>query len=233
MCSSTRALVTVMLAGLAVALAAPVAVAQTQTGITVTETASVDARPDIAIVAFGVVSEDRDPARAAQENARITNAVINAITGFGIPRTDIETLRYRVEPIINYQARPPVTTGYRVSNVVSVRQRDLTRVGQLIDVGVRAGANVVEGVNFTIQDPTPIRSQALVLAITRARAKAQLIAQNLDVRLGRVTAASEAVAFIPRPMDAAVFARAEAAPTPILPGDIEVTATITVTYAIL
>lgn len=230
MCRSIGFLLSILTAG--ALLAAPAVSAETQTGLTVTETASVDAKPDIARVAFGVVTEDRDPAAASRENARITNAVIDAIRRFGIPREDLETASYRVEPIVNYQARPPVTTGYRVSNVVNVTQRNLERVGQLIDVGIKAGANVVQGVNFTIEDPTPFRREALVKAIGQAKSKAQLMAENLGVRLGTVISASESV-FYPVPLDRPMYARADAAPTPIMPGDIEVNATVTITYAIL
>jgi len=214
----------------------PAAYAQNQpTGIAVSETATIDAKPDLAVVAFGVTTQDTDPNAAARANANTTTAVINAITEFGIPKKDIETIRYQVNPMMDY-SKPgsPVITGYQVANVVNVKARDLGKVGQLIDVGVKAGANNVQGVTFTIEDPSPIRSRALVEAIGKAKVKAQLIADNLDVKLGKVTYASESVNFIPRPMEGPMFARAaEAAPTPIIPGDVEVSATITLTYAIL
>ena len=215
---------------------APFACAQSQpTGIAVSETATINAKPDLAVVAFGVTTQDRDPNAAARANANATTSVIKTITEFGIPKKDIETIRYQVTPMMDY-SKPggPVITGYQVSNAVNVKERDLTKVGQLIDVGVKAGANNVQDVAFTIEEPSPIRSRALVEAIGKAKVKAQIIADNLGVKLGKVISASESVNFVPRPMEGPMFARAaQAAPTPILPGDVEVSATINVTYAIL
>lgn len=226
-----------LLWGLVIAAAfGSAAYAQSQpTGITVSETATIDAKPDLAVVGFGVTTQDKDPNAAARANANVTTAVIKAITDFGIPKKDVVTIRYQVNPMMDY-SKPgnPVITGYQVANVVNVKARDLSKVGGLIDVGVKAGANNVQGVTFTVEDPSPIRSKALVEAIGKARAKAQLIADKLDVKLGRVAYASESVSFIPRPMDGPMYARAaEMAPTPIIPGDVEVSATINVTYAIL
>lgn len=202
-------------------------------GISVSETAQIQARPDLAAVSFGVVTEDPDAARSAQANATTTNAVINAITAFGIPRKDIETIQYSISPIIDYKPNPPVTTGYRVSNTVRVKIRDLSKIGSLIDVAVKAGANNVQGVDFSIENPEPLRFKALTKAISLARRKAQLMAADLGVKLGRVISASESVGVQPRPYIGPMYARAEAAPTPIIPGDVEISATASITYSIV
>lgn len=211
-----------------------VAVAQeAASGITVSGFSEIKAPPDLAFVTFGVVVESANAVSAAQENARKTNAVIDAIVKFGIPKTDIETIGYSVSPIISYKENtPPVTVGYRVENQVRVRVRDLTKIGPLIDTAIGAGANNVQGVNFTIADDAVPRQQALVQAIRNAEAKARVIAETLGVRLGKVTSVTESSGFTPRPM-ALGIARAEAAPTPIIPGEIEVTANVTLVYAIL
>lgn len=202
------------------------------TGISVSETAQIQAKPDLATVSFGVITEAADPAGSAQANSSATNAVISAITAFGIPRRDIETIQYSISPIIDYKPSPPVTTGYRVSNTVSVKIRDLNKIGSLIDIAVKAGANNVQGVNFSIENPEPQRSKALIKAISLARKKAQLMASALGVRLGRVLSASESVGIQPRPYIGPMYAKTEAAPTPIIPGDVEISATVSITYSI-
>lgn len=203
------------------------------TGINVSGTAQVRARPDIAYVTFGVVTEDRDAAQAAQENARRTTAVIDAIVRFGITRADIETTQYTVAPIVDYRATPPVTTGYRVTNLIRVTVRDLTRIGPLIDTAIAAGANNVQALNFDVQDRTRFRQEAIALALRRAEADARIAATTLGVNLGRVTYVNIPGDFIPRPFDVGI-ARAEAAPpTPIIPGEVDITVSVTVVYSIL
>ncbi|MCE5197498.1 MAG: SIMPL domain-containing protein [Armatimonadota bacterium] len=204
---------------------------QPQTGVIATGTSTVTGTPDTAFVTFGVMNQDRDAAAAARENATKTTAVINAIVRFGIPRNNIQTVNYSVSPVMDYKQNPPVTVGYQVTNQVRVKTKDLTKTGQLIDAAVGAGANNVQSIEFTVEDPSPLRRQALVNAIADARAKAQAMADALGVKLGRVTQVSESVGITPRPMYAA--ARSEAAPTPILPGEVEITGNVTVVYAIL
>lgn len=200
-------------------------------GITVNGSAEIKAKPDLAYVTFGVTVESATAVDAAQENARKTSAVIDAIEKFGIPRADIETVGYSVSPVMDYKTSPPVKVGYSVSNQVQVKIKDLDKVGNLIDVAIAAGANNVQGVNFTIADDTAVKQQALVQAIKNAQAKARVIAEALGVNLGRVTAVSESSGFTPRPLVYGA-AKMEDVTTPIIPGEVEVTANVTLIYAI-
>jgi len=201
-------------------------------GITVTGNAEITARPDIATVTLGVVTEASEAEKAVQENARVANAVVDAVVKAGIAKRDIETSYYSVVPVMDYQKVPPVTTGYRVTNTVRVKVRDLTKVGSLIDTAISAGANNVQGVGFDIEDPSSVRKEALVQALKKAEADAKLIADTLGVKLGRVVSVSEAGPAIIKPTEYGI-ARAEATPTPIIPGQVHVTASVTVVYSIL
>lgn len=208
------------------------AVAQnTMTGVVVTGTAEAKAQPDVAYVTFGVTTEAADAAGAARTNAQTTQAVINAIIKFGIPRASIETVQYSVNPIQDYKQTPPTTVGYRVSNQVRVKITDLTKIGALIDTAIGAGANDVQGVTFTVENDQAIRQEAVVQAIKNAQAKARVIADTLGIRLGQVTYVSESSGGVPIPLQYGM-AKAEAQ-TPIIPGQIEVTATVTLSYSIL
>lgn len=203
-------------------------------GISVSGTASVKVKPDIAYVSFGVTNQDADATKAAQANAAVTNRVIDAIVKSSIPKSDIETINYSVSPMYNYPPNAsPVITGYTVSNVVRVKLRDITKVGALIDTGIKAGANNVQGVTFTIDDDAKYRAQALVQAMRNAQVKARAIAEAAGVKLGKVYYVSESGGYTPRPMLDYGMAKAEAAPTPIMPGEVEVSSSVTVTYGIL
>lgn len=208
------------------------AVAQdTMRGVVVTGTAEVKTQPDVAYVTFGVTTEAADAATAARSNAQTTQAVIDAITRFGITRANIETVQYSVNPIQDYRQTPPTTVGYRVSNQVRVKVNDLTRIGALIDTAISAGANDVQGVLFTVENDQAVRREAIVQAIRDAQAKARTIADTLGIRLGQVTYVSELAAPIPRPFQLGV-ARADVE-TPIIPGQVDVSASVTLAYSIL
>lgn len=205
--------------------------ADTPTGITAVGVATVSGRPDIAYLTLGVSTEDRNASKAASDNAATTSAVIDAIVRAGVSRSDIETAQYTVTPLVDYRTQRPVTTGYQVSNIVRVKLKALGNVGGVIDAAMAAGANTVQSVRFEIDDNTKLRQQALVSAIAKARAEAELIASTLGVSLGKAISVSTSGPIIPRPMEFGA-ARAVAAETPILPGDVDVTASVTVVFAI-
>ena len=213
-------------------VAACAAVADTQSGITVTGSAEISVQPDIAFVTLGVSTQDVNAAAAAQSNAGKTSAVIAAVMKLGIAKADIETVGYSVSPIIDYQRNPPVTTGYSVTNQVRVRATDLTKTGAIIDTALAAGANNVQGVSFTLADDSQPRQKALAEAVRKAEAKARTIAETLHVALGKVVSASESSGFTPRPVEYSM-AKSEAATTPIIPGEVQVSANVTLVFAIL
>lgn len=214
-------------------VAAPAARAHDQpSGITVTGSAEAKGAPDVAYVTLAVVTQDTDAGKAAQANAAATQKLIDAIQKFPVPRQDIETTGYSLQPVQDYKKSPPVTVGYQATNQVQVKLRDLTRVGALIDAGIAAGANSAQGVRFTTEDDTSIRQEAMVQAIKNAQAKARVMADTLGVKLGGVVAATEQGAPPVRPFEMGAV-RAEAPSTPILPGQIEVQASVTLVYAIL
>ena len=201
-------------------------------GITVSGTATVKGKPDVAFITLGVSTDDKDAGKAAQANARTSTKVIDAMTASGVQRSDIETVQYSVLPVMNYQQNPPTAVGYRVSNVVRVKLKDLSKIGSVIDTAVDAGSNGVQGVRFDLDDSTKLRHQALLEAIKKAEADARLMAETLGIKMGKVVSASETGPVVPSPLELGAV-RAEAVASPIIPGEIEVTAGVTVVYSIL
>jgi uncharacterized protein len=212
-----------------------IALAQDTTlkGISVTGQGEISASPDMARVGLGVVTEDKDAAKAASENAKLSQKIIDAISAAGIVRKDIQTAQYAVQALFDYKQSPPKLTGYQASNSVSVTIRDLHKVGSIIDQSMAAGGNNVQAVSFEVENDSVLRDEALKQAAKMAANKAHVIAEALGVKLGPLKAASENVERPPYPMVAArLEATNQVSTTPILPGQITVRATVNLVYDI-
>jgi uncharacterized protein YggE len=206
--------------------------------IIVSGNAQVQVSPDEAIVRIGVLRQAGNAQAAQDQTSMVANEIIAALTKIGIASTQIQTSRLTLNPVYaprNADAGQPARIiAYQAANVVSVRLDDLSKIGPAIDAGLKAGANELQGVYFGLRDDLAAREQALKQAVTEARRKAEAIASSLNVTLLRVLEVSEGgVTILPRnDFGGAVMARAEAAPTPVSPGQIEVNAQVTVRYQI-
>jgi uncharacterized protein YggE len=197
--------------------------------IAVTGEGSVDATPDRATVALSVIVQRPTAQEAQQQSAATMAQVVRQIVAAGIPQTAIRTATVSLYP----QHRPdsggtgPIT-GYQSVNRVVVTVDDISRVGQVIDAGVGAGANGVDSVTWTLRDATAYRTQALRIAVQNARATANAIASAAGIsglRLLRIEQTSAIVA--PR----AGLAVIQAAPvTPVLPGTMPLSVQVRAVY---
>ncbi|HYH47284.1 MAG TPA: SIMPL domain-containing protein [Thermoanaerobaculia bacterium] len=203
-------------------------------------TGQAEADPDQAVVRLGVVAQDAS-ARTAQERAnQVINALVTAVRGLGVDAKQVQTSALNLNPIYA-QGRPdgsgqqePRITGYQAYSTVSVRLDKLDLVGQVVDAGLAAGANQVEGVTFGLKDDQKARAEALEAAVRQARAKAQVIAAALGVRLGEVLEVVEGGAGAVTPifekrMSMAMDAQSA---TPVSPGQVAVDAQVTVRWRI-
>ncbi len=206
-------------------------------GITAMGTGEVRVTPDIGEVQFGVVTEATTAAEARQENATRVARVISAVKALGIPDSAIRTSIFQLEPVRRFptpnqpQIGEPPIVGYQVTNIVTVRTPKLDLVPRIIDAAVGAGANRVDNISFTVSNDAAPRQQALRNAVADARANAEAMASQLGVKLGRVLSVQQGGAVVP-PGPVFYSRAAEAAPTPIFPGEVTVNATVTVTYEI-
>jgi uncharacterized protein YggE len=205
--------------------------------IRVTGVGEVEVTPDEARISFAVDTSAETAQAAAEQNATTMERLIAALTAAGIPRRDIETQHYMVHPEYVHEEgmREPRIRGYRATNQVLLRTRSLERVGELIDIALRAGANRVDGVSFAVTNPSEVMAAALTEAVERARRSADAIAAALGVRVGPVLDATTSAA-PPQPMMRqemmAMGGADAAAPTQIQPGEQTVMATVSVVYAI-
>jgi uncharacterized protein YggE len=202
--------------------------------------AQVEATPDEATVRLGFVRQE-PTAQAAQDQAnRVAQSILAEIAKLGIPASQIRTSRLTLTPIYAPGPRSdsrdaPRIASYSASNHVSVELTNLAQVGPVIDAGLRAGANQVDGIQFRLKDDLPVREQALKKAVAEARRKAETMAEALNVRLLGVQEVSESGSSImPRGEGGgfATMAAREVAPTPVSPGQIEVNVSVTVKYLI-
>jgi len=202
--------------------------------ITVTGTGRVSAPPDMAQISAGVVSEAPRASDAVKANSAAMQKVLAALDAAGIDRKHVQTSRFDVSPVYSESPpgrRTPVITGYRAANQVSVEVHDVDKVGAVLDALVAAGANDLGSISFGVAEPAPLLDEARKKAIADARRKAQLYAAEAGVALGRVTQIEEGGAGVPRPVPY-MRMEAAAAPPPVAPGQLDLSADVTVTFAI-
>ncbi len=206
--------------------------------IRTTGEAIVEAQPDLARIDVGVISEAATADRAAADAAARVNAVINALRGTVGQGGDVRTISYSVQPVYSYPERPqtgkPAITGYTARNIVEVTTPNLDRVGTLIDAAMKAGANTVQRLEFTLQRPQAAQQEALREAAKHARASAETIASALGLRITRILSVDETPEepIRPVPMMASMAAGRGITPTPPTPietGAIEVRARVSLT----
>jgi uncharacterized protein len=232
-------------ASLAALLAlAPLGLAQTipsQTqasgGVSVVGQGIVLAQPDTARITLGVDVTAQSLAQAQSDAAQRMDAVVAKLKADGIPEANIRTVSYNVTPQYdsNQNQNPPVLRGYQVQNMVEVKTTNVGGLGALLDDAVGAGATRVYGINFEASDMEAIKAQARDQAMANAQTKAQQLAKDAGISLGRPVAVEESDAGGVTPVQRApapALAAAPAPTTPIQPGQLQVSTTIRVVWSI-
>jgi uncharacterized protein YggE len=213
-------------------LSAP-ALAQTAPppAVSVTGEATVSVAPDQAQIDGGVTSDARTAREASEANNAAMNKVMQALKGAGIEERDTQTSRLSLQPQYapNRTGTSPIT-GYRASNRVTIRLRDVTKVANVIDVLAGAGANDIGGINFTVSQPSKHLDEAREKAVADARRKAEIYAKAAGVTLGEPLSISEEGA--PAPLFRGKMAAPMAAGAPVAQGEETLSVTVNVSWAI-
>lgn len=202
--------------------------------ITVTGVGETTGVPDILVVELGVSVVRTNVAEATSETARLAADVIAALKATGVVEADIRTTSYSIWPEYDYRSDTPTITGYRVSNTVSAKIRDLDASGTVMDAAVAAGGNdiVVNAVSFDLEEDAELLTAAREAAWADARAKADQLAGLAAVNLGAVVSVSETLSSTPSTPYGAVQAEGDSGTTPILPGEMVVSVVIEVSFEI-
>jgi uncharacterized protein YggE len=200
--------------------------------ITVTGEGRVSAAPDMAILRLGVSREARKASDAMRAASEAAAAVLAQVEQAGIAPRDVQTANVSLSPRWQHtQNTAPRVIGYVASNDLTVRVRDLSSLGDLMDAVVSDGANQMNGLSFSIAEPRPMEDQARQAAVSDARAKAELLAEAAGVALGEVMTISENGGTAP-PLAMARSAMMEASAVPIAEGELDVFITVTVIFGI-
>ena len=206
----------------------------TSTGtIVVSGTGRVAVQPDVADLRLGVTVAKPTVEAARGEAAATMDAILRAVDGAGVARADVRTAMLSVQPRYDYRdGRAPVLTGYEIANVVEVSVRDLSALGDVIDVTLTAGATSMDALSFRLADPRPAEREARRQAMAEARSRADVLAEAAGVTVQGVSDIVEGQPVRPPgPVAKAQrMALAADAGTPVEAGTLDVAVTVSVTY---
>lgn len=191
--------------------------------------------PDLATVGLGVTTQAPTAAQAMADNAARQTQVIEALKAQGVAAEDLQTQGLSLYPVqTQAEGKPPTITGYQAQNIVSVRVRDLTRLGPLLDAMVAAGATDVQGVSFSREDDSAALDEARTAAVTDARRRAEVMAAAAGMALGPlVTLAEGGMQNGPVPMMAMARDSAYGGATPVETGQLQLTAQVVGTWMLV
>ncbi|WP_115001007.1 SIMPL domain-containing protein [Xanthomonas campestris] len=191
--------------------------------------------PDIATVSAGVVTQAVDGNAAMRQNAEQMSKVMTAVKAAGIADKDVQTSGINLNPQYSYKENEaPKIIGYQASNTVSLKVRDIAKLGKVLDALVAQGANDINGPSFSIDQPEPVYDEARVAALKKAQARAETYAKSLGLKVRRIVSISEGRSGggVVRPMMMAASMRSAKAEmdTQVAPGESTLSITLDVTF---
>jgi uncharacterized protein YggE len=212
-------------------LAAPALAETAPPAISVTGEATVSVPPDLAMVDGGVTVEAKTAREASEANNTAMGKVLLALKGAGIEEKDVQTSRLSLQPqSAPNRAGPSAIVGYRASNRVTIRVRDVTKVANVIDTLVGAGANEIGGISFMVSQASKLLDEARGKAVADARRKAEIYAKAGGVTLGAPLSISEDGNAPPIPYRRMSAGMAAAAP--VAQGEETLSVTVRVSWSI-
>jgi uncharacterized protein YggE len=217
----------------ATAFAAPVIAEEIPSFISVTGEARISVPPDMAQIDAGVTTDARTAREASDANNAAMGKVLLALKGAGIDEKDYQTSRLSLQPQYSSakSGSPMTVAGYRASNRVTIRLRDVTKVASTVDTLVTAGANEIGDINFMVSQASKLLDDARGQAVADARRKAEIYAKAAGVTLGAPLSISEEGAAQPL-FRARMAGKMAVAPTPIAQGEETLSITVGMTWAI-
>ncbi|MGY8710700.1 SIMPL domain-containing protein [Bradyrhizobium sp. 18BD] len=225
----------VLAAVLAIAsLTAPAFADDFPSAISVSGEATMSAAPDLAHIDAGVASDAKTAKEASDTNNAAMGKVLAALKGAGVAEKDYQTSRLSLQPQYgqNRSTGASPVIGFRASNRVTVKIRDVTKVAAIIDTLVGAGANDIGNISFEVTQASKLLDDARVQAVADARRKAEIYAKATGVTLGAPLSVSEAGAPVPLFKARMAGAAPMAAPAAVAPGEETLAVTVNVSWAI-
>lgn len=210
--------------------------------ISVGGTGKVSAAPDVADISIGVVTQAPTARDALAANTESMTAIQDLLKTRGVAAKDIQTTQISVQPQYSQPIPPqpgraqepftPKIVAYQVTNMVQITARDLTKLGEVLDAVVQAGANQINGISFRVEDNAKLLDVCRKQAMADARHKAELLAGESGVVVGAPISINESGAIMPpRPMyGGEMRMMAASAPVPVAAGEQEVSVSVSVVY---
>ena len=202
--------------------------------ISVTGEAKLEVKPDMATLSFGTENTAADAQTAQRENSLKMSAVIDALYASGISKDDIQTSNFNLSPVYEWQGektQKQVLVGYRCSNTVTVRLKDIGKVGLVIDSATTDGATNVYGITFGLQNPDAYRPTILAAAVNDAKAKADIMASAAGYKVTGVQTMSDGYTSVVPVRESASYMKSIAdTSVPIEAGSVTITATVRIDY---
>jgi uncharacterized protein YggE len=209
-----------------------------QTGITISAQGEVKAKPDQAHISLGVRTSGETARETMDKNNAAIAAVIAKLEALGVAKKDMQTgsisLYPQTQQVKGDDPNQIKIIGYWANNTLNVTFNDLAKAGAILDAAISAGANSVSGISFDVQDDAKLKDQALAEAVKTARAKADLVAAGLGLKVTGVQSVSAESYGGPSPVSlqyGGAVARDAASSVPIEGGELTYTASVRVTFS--
>jgi uncharacterized protein len=200
--------------------------------VTADGTGKAQATPDTAEMSFGVSTTSANAKTALEDASKVAEQITAAVKKAGVAEKDIQTQSVNVYPQSTDQNGKQVITGYQASLSVSVKVRDIGKLGDVITAANNAGANSISGPSFTVADPAPYEAEAIDKAVADARKRAEAMAKAAGKSVGAVLSVSSTGigSTPPVPMYDLAAGSAKAEGVPIEAGQLDITANVTVIF---
>lgn len=202
--------------------------------ITVVGEGRVTVEPDMATITLGVVSDGSSAAEAIEENGAAMAGILAELIAQGVGETDLQTAAFSVSPRFDYARSTGENriTGFVAQNSLSVRVRDLDRLGEILDAVADLGANQFQGLSFGLADTAQAEDAARANAVAEAKRRAALYADAAGVSLGALMRLSDAETQSRGPMVMMAAERTASSAVPVAAGELTISARVTMIYAI-
>lgn len=191
--------------------------------------------PDLAVVSLAVTVQDKDAGKARDEANRRASAILERMRGQGLPEADVQATSLTVQPTYDYSGGKQRITGYQASRPMTLRVREISLLGPILDGLVDDGATQVHGTSMELAQPEAAAQEALATAVGVARARAEALAGAAGLSLGAPLRIEESGDAGVTPVTRGAMMRLaadESAPTEVAAGEIEITATVRAWFAI-
>lgn len=210
--------------------------AEAPNAITVNGMGKVYVEPELANLSIGVESRAKTAGEASEKNKRDMDLVMKSLKAMGIKDEDIQTTDYSIFPDYQYieKERRQIIVGYIARNMVQLKFKDIDKIGDILDTVTEAGANLIHGIRFTVEDSDKYKDEARELAVEEAKSKAEKLAKSANVRLGDLLSMKEEY----RPEEYYMYEERAAMAVnmggaPISPGQLAITIMVQMQYEIV